>query len=529
MLSSSATRKPLLATRVLPLLIAAHCLSTGTCAESKDPLLDLMVQKGMVTQEEADKVRAEADALRTNSMAATMPPPESKWKISKAIKDIELFGDVRLRYEHRQGTVPDDDRIELDRARFALRVGLRGDAFDNFYYGLRLDTSSNPRSPWVTFGSSSPGPFGKSANGIAVGQAYMGWHPWDWLDLTVGKMPNPLYTTPMVWDPDLNPEGAAERFKVTVGNADFFANFGQFLYQDNNPNYISGGLFLPSGPSARLQDSTDQTFLLAWQLGVNYHFTTNVSLKVGPAIYNYIGLVTNISLSGGSSPNGIGDPFIGEGSFGGPNSSPIEGLTTQGGVLYNQVGVNNLLVLDVPVEFNFKLGHLNARLFGDYAYNLDGGNRADAAYNALAATVAGTSAQPPLLGFGPQRGNARAYQVGFGIGSEGLLYGPAQGLVYGTTSRKHAWELRTYWQHVEQYALDPNLLDSDFFEGRGNMEGIFTALAYGISDNVIATFHYGYASRINNKLGTGGSNLDLPQLNPIQRYSILQLDLTLRF
>ena len=46
----------------------------------------------------------------------------------------------------------------------------------------------------------------------------------------------------MVWDPDLNPEGAAERFKYTVGNADFFANFGQFLYQDNNPSYISGSL-----------------------------------------------------------------------------------------------------------------------------------------------------------------------------------------------------------------------------------------------------------------------------------------------
>jgi hypothetical protein len=133
------------------------------------------------------------------------------------------------------------------------------------------------------------------------------------------------------------------------------------------------------------------------------------------------------------------------------------------------------------------------------------------------------------LAYGPQHGNARAYQVGFGLGSGGQVYGPSQGLVYGTTARKHAWELRTYWQHIEQYALDPNLLDSDFFEGRGNMEGIFAAFAYGLSDSTIATIRYGYASRINDKLGTGGSNLDIPQLNPIQRYSILQLDLTLRF
>ena len=87
----------------------------------------------------------------------------------------------------------------------------------------------------------------------------------------------------------------------------------------------------------------------------------------------------------------------------------------------------------------------------------------------------------------------------------------------------------TYQQHVEQYALDPNLLDSDFFEGRGNLEGIFAAAAYGLSDNVIGTVRYGYATRINDKLGTGGSNQDIPQMNPIHRYNLLQLDLTFRF
>ncbi len=132
-----------------------------------------MIQKGMVTQEEAQKVRAEADALRTNELATAMPPIP-KWKISDAIKNIELFGDARLRYEHRQANVP-DGRIELDRGRYALRLGLRGDAFDDFYYGLRLETAANPRSPWVTFGTSSSGvpyygPYGKSTATIYVGQ-----------------------------------------------------------------------------------------------------------------------------------------------------------------------------------------------------------------------------------------------------------------------------------------------------------------------------------------------------------------------
>ena len=97
------------------------------------------------------------------------------------------------------------------------------------------------------------------------------------------------------------------------------------------------------------------------------------------------------------------------------------------------------------------------------------------------------------------------------------------------TSRKHAWEVRTYWQHIEQYALDPNLLDSDFFEGRANLQGFYAAAAYGLTDNVIGTIRYGYAQRINDKLGTGGSNQDIPQMNPISRYNIFQVDLTLRF
>ena len=500
------------------LLLAAGI--PGWCQEARDPLLDLMIQKGMLTQEEASKVKVEADALRTNALSQAMPPVESKWKISKAVKDLELFGDVRLRFEDRRATTPAGDRLELDRGRFALRLGLRGDLFDDFYFGLRLETSSNPRSPWVTMGSSSPAPFGKSADGVAVGQAYIGWRPGDWLDITAGKMPNPLYTTPMVWDPDLNPEGLAERSKYTVGNADFFANFGQFLYQDNNPNFISGSLVPYVASTSRLQSQTDTTFLLAWQAGVNYRFTETTSAKVAGSLYQYIGLATNIFSSG------IGDNFIGESSYGGPGSGTINGLTSQNNIYYNQIGVNNLLVVDMPFEVNFKIKQLNAHVFGDFAYNLEGSQRATDAVSALAAQVqaAGNGYQPPLLSYGAQRNDVKAYQIGFGIGN-----GDRLGLVYGSVAKKHTWEFRTYWQHVEQYALDPNLLDSDFFEGRGNLEGIYTALAYSFTDNVIATFRYGYASRINNKLGTGGSNLDIPQINPIEHYNLLQLDLTVRF
>jgi hypothetical protein len=505
----------------LQVVIIAAGVSTGLCAEPSDPLLELLIQKGMLTREEANRVRAEAIAMSTN---AALPTPESKWKIGNAVKSIELFGDVRTRFEYREARTPgESSRIELDRGRIALRVGLRGELLDDFYYGFRLETSANPRSSWVTLGSSSS-TFGKSSDSVNVGQAYVGWRQGSWLDITVGKMPNPLYTTSMVWDSDINPEGAAEHLKYSIGQADFFGNFGQFLYQDNNPNFISGSL-LPSVAGTRTDTSADTTFLLAWQGGVNYHFTKDISAKVAAGVYDYIGLQTNVASAVGQSPNGVGDAFIGEGSFGGTNSTaPINGLTTQNGVSYNQVGVKNLLVLEVPFEINFKISKLNARVFGDYAYNFDGSDRAQDAVRALRAASAPTGAAPPLLHYGAQGDERHAYQIGLAIGNQDSI-----GLSTGAAYRRHGWELRGYWQHVEQYALDPNLLDSDFFEGRGNLQGVYAALSYGLSANVTTTVRYGYAWRINDKLGTGGSNQDIPQISPINRYSLFQVDLAVRF
>ena len=74
-----------------------------------------------------------------------------------------------------------------------------------------------------------------------------------------------------------------------------------------------------------------------------------------------------------------------------------------------------------------------------------------------------------------------------------------------------------------------NLLDSDFFEGRANLQGVYSAFAYSFTDAIIGTVRYGYASRINNNLGTGGNNLDIPGINPINNYNIWQMDLTWRF
>jgi len=487
--------------------VLAALAPSAQAESSVDSLLNKLEQKGVLTVDEANQLKAEnaaEHAAEETNMINQLPA--SKWKLADSIKNMSLYGDFRVRYEYRgvnnaPGLTPNTFYRERDR--YALRFGLRGDLYDDFSYGIRLETSNNPRSPWDTFGNNttagSATPSDKNSSGIYLGQAFLNWHPAAWYEMTVGRMPMPLYTTPMVWDSDINPEGAFEKFKYTINNVDLFADFGQWDYQD---------------PSSATESPSSDTFLLTWQAGTTVRFGKDMFVKVAPMFYTYVG--------NGTASSGLGQPFVGQG-FNGLNTGVPGGLSP---TALNQVGIDNLRILEIPAEFDFKIlktpfGTLQARLFGDFAYNFEGDDRATAAYHANPAAFSGVS--------GPVTGQDIAYQVGFGIGSAGPVYGPTQGLVYGSTSKKNTWEARMYWQHIEQYALDVNLIDSDFFEGRGNLQGFYTAFSYSVTDAIIGTIRYGYASRINSNLGTGGSNLDIPGINPIANYNILQLDLTWRF
>src|SRR5258708_150893 len=82
----------------------------------------------------------------------------SKLKLFPALTELELFGDLRLRYDYRGGRLPSDDPTnpndwqERERERYRLRVGLRGTLLDDWFFGLRLETSASARSSNVTMG-----------------------------------------------------------------------------------------------------------------------------------------------------------------------------------------------------------------------------------------------------------------------------------------------------------------------------------------------------------------------------------------
>src|SRR5205814_10520609 len=65
-------------------------------AQDAGALLDLLVRKKLINDQEAEEVRAEL----TKETATTSG---GKWKLSSPISEIELYGDVRFRYAYTGG------------------------------------------------------------------------------------------------------------------------------------------------------------------------------------------------------------------------------------------------------------------------------------------------------------------------------------------------------------------------------------------------------------------------------------------
>jgi Putative porin len=494
--------------------------SMSNFAQDAGALLDLLVKKKLISDQEAEEVRAEL----TKQVSETSG---GKWKLSTPITEVEIYGDIRLRYQYNGGQTTDnsplgahangiaghDDWQERGRERYRLRLGLRGTLADDWFFGIRFETNASSRSTNVTFGDeASGGPFAKNSDTVNVGQAYLGYKGFKDITLTGGKMPNPLVNTLMVWDPDINPEGLAEQWKHTYNfefgggstasteaysketgkgfaapaasepfklKLDLFVNFAQFVYDDSNPENPLGPRATTTGQVGRVRGNqlipNTDAFLLAWQTGARVTLPKyNLFLQIAPTIYNYTGNGDsfNIHYQGGS-------PFV----------------TNAASLAQNQTGINSLLVFDLPWEIGWKIGELPVHAFGDFAVNLEGDDRARAALHP---------------GFGDER---YAYQAGLGVGQ---------------LKQKHDWQIDIWYQHTEQYALDPNLVDDDIFDGRQNMHGVAVKAGYALSDAVILSVTWNYGWRLNDSLGTGGTPIAIG-INPLDQYQWFVADLNIKF
>lgn len=283
-------------------------------------LIKLLVDEGVLSRGKADLLIREADkrAAAAQTKAAEAKAAESKvvrvpyvpqnvrneireeikqeiiaeakaerWGNPGALPEwmdrIAFEGDMRLRYQSdrfQQSNFPpiffqvsgqDIDNTTEDRDRFRLRarLGLNLKISDWLSGGLRLTTGNtgDPVSTNQTLGTS----FDKYS--VVLDRAYLKADPVEWLTISGGRIPNPFFSTDLVWDEDLNFDGIAGTLKPRFNESlQGFLTVGAFPLQEVADNTLV---------------SAKDKWLMGAQVGLTWSLPHNSRFKIGAALYNF--------------------------------------------------------------------------------------------------------------------------------------------------------------------------------------------------------------------------------------------------
>jgi hypothetical protein len=211
-------------------------------AQSSDALLDKLVQKGILTQQEAADLRKEASSDFTKAYQVKTGLPS--W-----VTSLRIGGDFRGRYDMIQGD--NEDFRDRHRFRYRLRAGAVATMMENFEVGFRLTSGEqqgnfggDPISGNATLQNNGSKKF------VFVDLAYARWSPVISDSLrnatTIGKMENPFVFSDLVFDADYTPEGIGSQFVFALNEEHAFKlNLGGFaldeLSNSSRDPYFFGG------------------------------------------------------------------------------------------------------------------------------------------------------------------------------------------------------------------------------------------------------------------------------------------------
>lgn len=448
----------------------AFGLSYTAQAQENNALLEALIRKGILTDQEAEDIRAGLVQEYATSNAG-------KIDISSNLNTLKLSGDTRLRYQFdnndAQVANSGNDR-QRSRFRFRLRLNAEYDFAGPFYGGLSLESGNDANSANQTFQD------GFRDYGIFISKVYLGWNAADWLTVVAGKQDNPFYTTNMVWDSDINPQGLVEVF-------DFHKLFG---YQDvetggyskdgktftgaterrwSEPDWslslVAGQFIFDDNDEAAFDnDQSTDAFLFQTQLLFGYKVSDTVSVKFAPGwlVYNAASLSNT-------------DVF---------NDVNIAGNAANG-------ATRDLSLLLFPGEISFPLFGQSAAFIWDFAYNTSGDDRVDNLYGG-----GGNLSSRDRIAF-------------------------LAGLKIGKAKNAGEWAFFTNYRQTGVAALDPNLTDSDFNGGLLNAAGFETGVEYAMTDYLKLGVEFDYAWNLNDDL-----------VNPVSGGNVnklLQVDLNWKF
>jgi hypothetical protein len=220
-------------------VIAGFSVSAGALlAQDSGPLIDLLVKKGVVSDQEAEVLRVELQKdFAVNSSAG-------KLNLSSSLSEFKLSGDIRMRHQietQAPSTATGSSLVTNERVRERFRFRFNGDVLlqKGWGAGFALETGQAADSGNQTFGGAAGSGSGNDDYSIFLARAYVSYNPnLNW-SFSAGKFKQPLYTTDLVWDADINPQGLTETYKYFIGSKDTFEIRAlQNIMEDRNESTV---------------------------------------------------------------------------------------------------------------------------------------------------------------------------------------------------------------------------------------------------------------------------------------------------
>ena len=240
---------------LLLILAGLWMIPGGASAGEIDILVQKLVEKGILMPAEAQTVLAETKQEVKNQVAKGRLDTLPEW-----LQKITVKGDFRLREQYQKK----DEGEDRWRTRIRARLGLDAMVNERTRVGIGIATGQNdPRSTNLTLSDS------EGADDIKLDFAYGQYMLTDWMTLTGGKFKNPIWASfsDLVWDTDVNPEGAAAQFARTCGNGGWFVNTGYLVLDEHS-------------------GSGDDPFMLFVQPGFDYFFNEKTNMRGAGIHYN---------------------------------------------------------------------------------------------------------------------------------------------------------------------------------------------------------------------------------------------------
>lgn len=257
-------------------LMALTCQSQAQ--SSVDALLNKLEQKGILTVDEARQLKEENAQDSANDFKKAF---DSKITMPDYVKNYKFYGDFRGRYDEVASTDGNANFAQRNRFRYRLRAGVLVSLKDNLEVGFSLTSADsaggsyggNPNSSNTTMQDNG------TKKGVYIDTAYGKWTALNddgwFLSTTIGKMYNPMQFTPMVFDPDWTPEGAAIQAGYTFNEHHAIVVNGAAFVEDQEVNGQDVGSVRAPG-------------LFAGQAAWNATWTQKLSTSLGLGGYTII-------------------------------------------------------------------------------------------------------------------------------------------------------------------------------------------------------------------------------------------------